>query len=206
MAEATPTERQALREAIQRVNTEGATQIVLLSCCEVDTISRLDAARLRQSRRKAEGAENPAADPNGLLLAVGGLPVHAWGVAGSVECGTRPMCWATALHMTRLDRRLRHLRLDRRSDGSVDHKRPKAQPRESRGRPFGGAALTATNERSADTMTNLAENLTTTTSQGDLARELQRLRDAEGVTFAAIANKTGISRSAISQLVNQGLR
>ena len=55
-------------------------------------------------------------------------------------------------------------------------------------------------------MTNLAENLTTTTSQGDLARELQRLRDAEGVTFAAIANKTGISRSAISQLVNQGLR
>ena len=55
-------------------------------------------------------------------------------------------------------------------------------------------------------MTNLAENLATTTSQGDLARELQRLRDAEGVTFAAIANKTGISRSAISQLVNQGLR
>ena len=45
VAEATPTERQALREAIQRVNTEGATQIVLLSCCEVDTISRLDAAR-----------------------------------------------------------------------------------------------------------------------------------------------------------------
>ena len=43
-------------------------------------------------------------------------------------------------------------------------------------------------------MTNLAENLTTTTSQGDLARELQRLRDAEGVTFAAIANKTGISQ------------
>ena len=39
-------------------------------------------------------------------------------------------------------------------------------------------------------MTNLAENLATTTSQGDLARELQRLRDAEGVTFAAIANKT----------------
>lgn len=55
-------------------------------------------------------------------------------------------------------------------------------------------------------MTNLAENLATTTSQGGLARELQRLRDAEGVTFAAIANKTGISRSAISQLVNQGLR
>ena len=21
-------------------------------------------------------------------------------LAGSVECGTRPMCWATALHMT----------------------------------------------------------------------------------------------------------
>ena len=28
------------------------------------------------------------------------LPLIAWGVAGSVECGTRPMCWATALHMT----------------------------------------------------------------------------------------------------------
>ena len=53
-------------------------------------------------------------------------------------------------------------------------------------------------------MTNLAENLTTTTSQGDLARELQRLRDAEGVTFAAIANKTGISRSAISPLSRGG--
>ena len=35
-------------------------------------------------------------------------------------------------------------------------------------------------------MTNLAENLTTTTSQGDLARELQRLRDAEGVTLSLI--------------------
>lgn len=79
VAEATPTERQALREAIQRVNTEGATQIVLLSCCEVDTISRLDAGQAAQSRRKAEGAENPAADPNGLLLAVGGLPVHRLG-------------------------------------------------------------------------------------------------------------------------------
>lgn len=39
VAEATPAERQALREAIQRVNTEGATQIVLLSCYEVDTIA-----------------------------------------------------------------------------------------------------------------------------------------------------------------------
>ena len=28
------------------------------------------------------------------------LPLIAWGVAGSVECGARPMCWATALHMT----------------------------------------------------------------------------------------------------------
>ena len=52
VAEATPTERQALRDAIQRVNTEGATQIVLLSCCEVDTISRLDAARLRRAAEK----------------------------------------------------------------------------------------------------------------------------------------------------------
>ena len=35
-----------------------------------------------------------------MLLARSGLPVHRLGVAGSVECGTRPMCWATALHMT----------------------------------------------------------------------------------------------------------
>ena len=52
VAEATPAERQALREAIQRVNTEGATQIVLLSCYEVDTISRLDAAKLRRAAEK----------------------------------------------------------------------------------------------------------------------------------------------------------
>lgn len=100
VAEATPTERQALREAIQRVNTEGATQIVLLSCCEVDTISRLDAGQAAQSRRKAEGAENPGSCPNGLLLLSAACLFIAWGVAGSVECGTRPMCWATALHMT----------------------------------------------------------------------------------------------------------
>lgn len=51
-------------------------------------------------------------------------------------------------------------------------------------------------------MTNLAENI----QQGNLAEELLRLRDSEGVTFAALANKTGISRTAISQLANQGLR
>ena len=87
VAEATPTERQALREAIQRVNTEGATQIVLLSCCEVDTISRLDAARLRRA------AEKRRARRIRQLIQT----VCCW---LSVECGTRPMCWATALHMT----------------------------------------------------------------------------------------------------------
>ena len=91
VAEATPTERQALREAIQRVNTEGATQIVLLSCCEVDTISRLDAARLRRIRQLIQTVC--------CWLSAACLFI-AWGVAGSVECGTRPMCWATALHMT----------------------------------------------------------------------------------------------------------
>ena len=54
-------------------------------------------------------------------------------------------------------------------------------------------------------MANLTDN-PNGINQEELAKELQRLRDAEGVTFAAIANKTGISRSAISQLVNQGLR
>lgn len=38
-----------------------------------------------------------------------------------------------------------------------------------------------------------------------LADELKHLRDVEGVTFAALANQTGISRSAISQAANQGL-
>lgn len=50
-------------------------------------------------------------------------------------------------------------------------------------------------------MTNLAENI----QQGNLAEELLRLRDSEGITFAALANRTGISRTAISQLANQGL-
>ena len=54
-------------------------------------------------------------------------------------------------------------------------------------------------------MANLTDN-PNGINQEELAKELQRLRDVEGVTFAAIANKTGISRSAISQLVNQGLR
>jgi hypothetical protein len=94
VAEATPTERQALREAIQRVNTEGATQIVLLSCCEVDTISRLDAARLRRA------AEKRRARRIRQLIQTVCCWLSAAGVAGSVECGTRPMCWATALHMT----------------------------------------------------------------------------------------------------------
>ena len=35
VAETTPAERQALREAIQRVNTEGATQIVLGSAIRI---------------------------------------------------------------------------------------------------------------------------------------------------------------------------
>ena len=63
VAEATPAERQALREAIQRVNTEGATQIVLLSCYEVDTISRLDAAKLRRAaeKRRAPACSSPGA-------------------------------------------------------------------------------------------------------------------------------------------------
>ena len=52
-------------------------------------------------------------------------------------------------------------------------------------------------------MANLTDN-PNGINQEELAKELQRLRDVEGVTFAAIANKTGISRSAISQLVNQG--
>lgn len=51
------------------------------------------------------------------------------------------------------------------------------------------------------TQTNLAEVL-----EGmSLADELKQLRDVEGVTFAALANRTGISRSAISQAANQGL-
>lgn len=79
VAETTPTERQALREAIQRVNTEGTTQIVLVSCCEVNAISRLDAARLRRAAEKRRARRIRAADPNGLLLAVGGLPVHRLG-------------------------------------------------------------------------------------------------------------------------------
>lgn len=51
------------------------------------------------------------------------------------------------------------------------------------------------------TQTNLAEVF-----EGmSLADELKRTRDVEGVTFAELANRTGISRSAISQAANQGL-
>ena len=100
VAEATPTERQALREAIQRVNTEGATQIVLLSCCEVDTISRLDAARLRRAAEKRRARRIRQLIQTVCCWLSAACLFIAWGVAGSVECGTRPMCWATALHMT----------------------------------------------------------------------------------------------------------
>lgn len=51
------------------------------------------------------------------------------------------------------------------------------------------------------TQTSLAEVV----AQGNLAEELKQLRDVEGVTFAALAQRTGISRTAISQLANQGL-
>ena len=81
VAEATPTERQALRDAIQRVNTEGATQIVLLSCCEVDTISRLDAARLRRAAEKRR-ARRPACSSPGAWLA-------AWSAARARCAGPR---------------------------------------------------------------------------------------------------------------------
>lgn len=49
---------------------------------------------------------------------------------------------------------------------------------------------------------NLAEVL----PQGNLAEELRRLRDMEGIPFAEVASKTGVSRSSISLLVNQGVR
>lgn len=49
--------------------------------------------------------------------------------------------------------------------------------------------------------TNLAEIM----EGKSLSEELKQLRDLEGVTFAALANQTGISRSAISQAANQGL-
>ena len=95
VAEATPTERQALREAIQRVNTEGATQIVLLSCYEVDTISRLDAARLRRAAEKRRARRIRQLIQTVCCWLSAACLFIAWGVAGSVECGTRPMCWAT---------------------------------------------------------------------------------------------------------------
>lgn len=100
VAETTPTERQALREAIQRVNTEGTTQIVLVSCCEVNAISRLDAARLRRiaEKRRAQRIRHLLQTVCCWLAAA--CLFIAWGVAGSVECGTRPMCWETALQMT----------------------------------------------------------------------------------------------------------
>lgn len=100
VAKTTPTERQALREAIQRVNTEGTTQIVLVSCCEVNAISRLDAARLRRiaEKRRAQRIRHLLQTVCCWLAAA--CLFIAWGVAGSVECGTRPMCWETALHMT----------------------------------------------------------------------------------------------------------
>lgn len=100
VAEATPAERQALREAIQRVNTEGATQIVLLSCYEVDTISRLDAAKLRRAAEKRRARRIRQLIQTVCCWLSAACLFIAWGVAGSVECGTRPMCWATALHMT----------------------------------------------------------------------------------------------------------
>ena len=100
VAETTPTERQALREAIQRVNTEGTTQIVLVSCCEVNAISRLDAARLRRiaEKRRAQRIRHLLQTVCCWLAAA--CLFIAWGVAGSVEFCTRPMCWETALHMT----------------------------------------------------------------------------------------------------------
>ena len=100
VAAATPPERQALREAIQRVITEGATQIVLLSCYEVDTISRLDAARLRRAAEKRRARRIRQLIQTVCCWLSAACLFIAWGVAGSVECGTRPMCWATALHMT----------------------------------------------------------------------------------------------------------
>jgi DNA transposition AAA+ family ATPase len=50
--------------------------------------------------------------------------------------------------------------------------------------------------------TNLAEVI----GQDNLPEKLKHLRDVEGVTFAALAQRTSISRTAISQLANQGLR
>ena len=100
VAETTPTERQALREAIQRVNIEGATQIVLLSCCEVDTISRLDAARLRRAAEKRRARRIRQLIQTGCCWLAAVCLFIALGVVGSVECGTSPMNWATALHMT----------------------------------------------------------------------------------------------------------
>ena len=86
VAEATPAERQA--------------QIVLLSCYEVDTISRLDAAKLRRAAEKRRARRIRQLIQTVCCWLSAACLFIAWGVAGSVECGTRPMCWATALHMT----------------------------------------------------------------------------------------------------------
>lgn len=44
------------------------------------------------------------------------------------------------------------------------------------------------------------------TIKGNLAEELLKLRDSEGISFQALANKTGVSRTTISLLANQGLQ
>ena len=100
VAEATPTERQALREAIRRVNTDGKTQIVLLSCCEVDTVSRLDAARVRRTIEKRRARRIRQLIQTGCCWLAAACLFIALGVVGSVECGASPMGWGTALRMT----------------------------------------------------------------------------------------------------------
>ena len=44
------------------------------------------------------------------------------------------------------------------------------------------------------------------TENRNLAQELMRLRDTDGITFAAIGEATGVNRTTISQHVNQGIR
>ena len=42
--------------------------------------------------------------------------------------------------------------------------------------------------------------------RGNLAEELLKLREEEGISFQEAGARSGIARSTISQVVNQGLR
>ena len=122
VTETTPTERQALREAIQREHRGH----------DADRAGIL----LRGQRHQPPGRRQTAQDRRSggrerirhLLqtvccwLAAACLFI-AWGVAGSVEWHAPDVLGNGAAH-DRLDRRLRHLRLDRRSDRTGRAERP----------------------------------------------------------------------------------